>query len=317
MKRISIGVLITVVFLICGGQGFSAESGSPAARGNAVSADKLPESLSGLNVKDYFIASGTAPVGKIMMLSGGVVVHHKDTGKAYFAARGDAVFGGDVFYSLKGSRCRVKFVTADLVTIGEDTVISIDELVDDRGARKKKSVFSMVKGKAMFYVVRLFRYKTVDATVKTQTAVMGVRGTQFGVEVVPGAGKLAQGQRITIADASENGFQMLAESMAAGGQGGFTKVIVFAGKVFVVSGDSVVELPAGQEGIFWEDGSIEENAIVVDSLTEFLMVMGMTPEEIKDFLDGIDTRDEDFMQQVLDKLNEDKMDSGDTSGGGM
>jgi len=35
----------------------------------------------------------------------------------------------------------------------------------------------------MFYVVRLFKYKTVSASVKTPTAVMGVRGTKFGVEV--------------------------------------------------------------------------------------------------------------------------------------
>ena len=41
----------------------------------------------------------------------------------------------------------------------------------------------MLRGKVMFYAVRLFKYRTASMSVKTPTAVVGVRGTKFGVEV--------------------------------------------------------------------------------------------------------------------------------------
>jgi len=67
--------------------------------------------------------------------------------------------------------------------MGADTQIDIEEFVDDYELQKKESTIGMMKGKAMFYVIPLFRYKDISTTVKTQTAVMGVRGTKFGVEV--------------------------------------------------------------------------------------------------------------------------------------
>ncbi len=42
---------------------------------------------------------------------------------------------------------------------------------------------SVLKGKAMFYAMRLFGHQKRDVTVKTPTAVAGVRGTKFGIHV--------------------------------------------------------------------------------------------------------------------------------------
>lgn len=67
--------------------------------------------------------------------------------------------------------------------MGENSKVVIDEVSEDIGLKKKKAVYSMLKGKAMFYITRLFKYKYVSAIVKTPTAVAGVRGTKFGVEI--------------------------------------------------------------------------------------------------------------------------------------
>ena len=183
MKRHILVVLFAVTLMLTGLQAAPSRADTDFDRGNAVPGEALPEALKALDVKDYYVASGAEPVGLIQTVTGHVVVLNGETGEAYFAAAGDAVFQQDALFTLEESRCRIKFITEDVVTMGENTRIDIDELVDDRELQKKKSTISMLKGKAMFYVIPLFRYKDVSTTVKTPTAVCGVRGTKFGVEV--------------------------------------------------------------------------------------------------------------------------------------
>ncbi len=183
MKRHILVVLFAVTLMLTGLQAAPSRADTDLDRGNAVPGEALPEALQALDVKDYYVASGAEPVGLIQTVTGHVVVLHGETGEAYFAAPGDAVFQQDALFALEGSRCRIKFSTEDVITMGSDTQIAIEEFVDDHELQKKKSTIRMLKGKAMFYVIPLFRYKDVSFTVETQTAVMGVRGTKFGVEV--------------------------------------------------------------------------------------------------------------------------------------
>ncbi len=181
MKQYSIVVVLALTLLFFGLQAALADT--DPNRGNAAPRDALPEELKALDIKDYYVASEATPVGLIRSVTGHVAVLHKETGEAYFAAAGDAIFQQDALFTLEESRCRVRFSTEDVITMGEDTRIDIEEFVDNHELQKKKSTIRMLKGKAMFYVVPLFRYKDISTTVKTLTAVMGVRGTKFGVEV--------------------------------------------------------------------------------------------------------------------------------------
>ena len=181
-------------------------------RGNAAPSEAFPEDLKNLDVKDYFIALEAEPVGLIQTVTGHVVVLHGKTNEAYFAAQGDTIFQQDALLTLEESRCRVRFVSEDVITMGEDARIDIEELVDDHELQRKKSTFNMFRGKAMFYVVRLFRHKNVSASVKTKTAVVGIRGTKFGVEVRKASGRLAQSKPLYIANASDSGLFYLAQA---------------------------------------------------------------------------------------------------------
>jgi len=182
------------------------------ARGSVVPVEDLPEDLEDLDIKDYFIDLKAEPVGLIQTVTGHVVVLHEKTNEAYFAVQGDVVFQHDALFTLEESRCRVRFISEDVITMGEDARIGIDEVVDDQELQEKKSNFSMARGKAMFYVLRLFRHKNIEASVKTKTAVAGVRGTKFGVEVRKASGRLAQSEPLYIADASDSGFLYLAQA---------------------------------------------------------------------------------------------------------
>ncbi|NVL90255.1 MAG: FecR domain-containing protein [Desulfobacterales bacterium] len=227
MKRhVFVVVVFTLTFLFSGLQTASPRTTDP--RGNAASDEALPKEMEGLDVKDYYIASKAKPIGLIQTVTGHMVVLHRDTNRAYFAAQGDAIFQQDALFTLEESRCRIKFVTEDVITMGEDTRIDVDEIIDDHELQKKKSTISMLRGKGMFYVVPLFRYKDISTSVKTPTAVCGVRGTKFGVEVRESGGKLAQVGPVYIADASDTGFSYLAQETPADTE---TVVHCFEGEV--------------------------------------------------------------------------------------
>ena len=173
-----------------------------AERGLFVPDDLLPAELQGMAVKDFYVPAGGEEVGKISMVGGHLVVLHKDTGEAFFAQEGDGIFEQDLFFTLQDSKCRLNFNNADVISMAADTKISIDEMVDDRDKKEKKSLVSMLRGKAMFYVVKLFKYRKTSATVNTPTAVCGVRGTKFVITISKETKKSAQGIPVYLADLS-------------------------------------------------------------------------------------------------------------------
>lgn len=209
MKRYILPALLALTFLLCGPQAAFSKATAAANRGNAAHREALPQDLRDLEVKDFYIDSDAPPAGLIQTITGHVVVLHEDTGKAFFAAAGDAVFKHDVIFTLADSRCRLKFTTEDVVTIGDNARLGLEEYSDNRPEKKKTTTFNMVRGKAMFYAVRLFKYRTTATSVKTPTAVVGVRGTKFGVEVRKAGDNIAASRPIYLAAASYGGLQHL------------------------------------------------------------------------------------------------------------
>lgn len=186
-------------------------------QGNPFADQDVPDELRAMDIKQQFIPSQTEPVGNVQTVQGNLVVIHGGTDQAFFAASGDRVYKNDILLTLKASRCRVTFDTADLITMGQNTRIDIDEVIDDRANERKSSVLNMLRGKAMFYVVRLFRYKKTTARVKTPTAICGVRGTKFGVEVLTDVDLQARGRLLYVADASDSNVRaLLAQAPPAG-----------------------------------------------------------------------------------------------------
>jgi len=165
------------VWLLLGGAALAQATG----RGNDAA---LPESLRDVDIRERFVPlRGVETAGRIDALEGTVVVIHRDAGEAYFGRAGDPVYENDALETLRGSRCRIRFRNEDVVTMASETRFGVDTYREQRETEKPRSLFSMVKGKAMFYALRLFGRRDREVTVKTPTAVAGVRGTKFGVHV--------------------------------------------------------------------------------------------------------------------------------------
>ncbi len=204
-----------------------------AERGAGVSKEMLPRELRGITINNAFIPSSGKEAGVIQEVSGAVIVARENLQQAYFAAPGDKIYEKDTFFTLKNSRCRFRLLFEDVISVGDNAKISVTKFIDDRKSQEKHASFNMVKGKVMFYTMRLFRYKNASMTVDTPTSIAGVRGTKFGVEVaLLKEDTDTAGKPIYVADASDKAFIHLAQ---ANSQGSVTNVHAFDGNLYVTS----------------------------------------------------------------------------------
>ena len=230
-------LILALGLLIAAAPGWAAPARSKAP------ANMLPTELKGVDVKDYYIGPGAKDAGMIQTVIGYVVVA-REGNRAYYAAPGDRLFEKDIIYTLKGSRCRFQMNGQDVITMGENTHLGIKTTETNPQAQTKTTVFSMLKGKAMFYALRLFKYRNTSMTVETPTAVSGVRGTKWGVEVTEVADAGSKGRAslpILVADNSpDGGFRHLASwedfSFGSGTRANYvTTILCFSGTIFTGS----------------------------------------------------------------------------------
>jgi hypothetical protein len=206
-----------------------------SGRGKSVSINLLPGELKHLDIRDEFIPSSGKEAGIIQTIIGHMIVAREDLRTAYYAAPGDKLFERDVLFTLKGSKSRFKLIGEDVVTMGENTRMGIKSFQENTQKSAKSSVFTMDKGKAMFYALRLFKHQSNSMVVESPTAVCGVRGTKWGVEVVELAGKETASRPIQVADTSDLGFRLLAQANPPTPPQFQTTILCFSGTVFTGS----------------------------------------------------------------------------------
>jgi len=235
----------------------------------------IPAELRGVDIKDYYNGSGTRDAGVIQTTSGHVIVARDGMKQAYFAARGDRLFEKDTVVTLKGSRCRFQLNGQDIVTLGENTRLAIKTAFENRKTQSKTSIFSMLRGKAMFYAIRLLKYRNTAMTVETPTAVSGVRGTKWGVEVIETTGTPSASLPLFVADAtSTGGFHQLAQLSRSMYR---ANIYCFEGSVFVnspITGQTITL--AGGQGVSADDRGLgQPAAIPPDAMNQFLNDTGI------------------------------------------
>jgi hypothetical protein len=124
-------------------------------------------------------ADAAAKAGRVTFQSGDTWV--LKTGKAIALHQGDSVFPHDVVVTGKRSRIKLRMVDDTVVYVGSKSRIKI-KTYQMSGKSLVKGLFDMLWGKARFLVNKLKR-RGSSFSVSTKTAVIGVRGTEFSVEV--------------------------------------------------------------------------------------------------------------------------------------
>ncbi len=96
----------------------------------------------------------------------------------------DNVEVGDVLRTKSLSKAQITFMDNTVITISPESRIAIEEyMFDPKG--KRSAVLQLFQGLAHVVVSKLFKVSEPDFVVKTQTAVMGVRGTDVGLRIHP------------------------------------------------------------------------------------------------------------------------------------
>lgn len=202
-------------------------------RGTGVPVEALPDEFKDMEIKDYFVPTKLKRVGVIHALVGNVVVIHRDTKKAFFGKAGDYIHENDSINTLAKSRCRLRFFDENIINMAENTRFAVESFVDQRKLGKKRSLFSMLKGRAMFYAMRLFRYKDSRFNVKTPTAIVGVRGTKFAMHVYRVGEEKSADAGIKVADSGNEIGRYLAQLGTGGTETIYTDAICYEGIIDV------------------------------------------------------------------------------------
>lgn len=133
-----------------------------------------------------FLASVPAAaqtVGKVTEIQGMVNVK-KPSGQLIRAALKTVVAQGDEVRTEKGAKVTILFQDGSILRLGPNTTIRINKLVQQKDKGVVQAVYEVVGGTVMSVVGGLFGGGGNSYQVKTPTAVSGVRGTMFIVQVV-------------------------------------------------------------------------------------------------------------------------------------
>lgn len=163
LKRRSIYTLCAIMVLFFIGSAFGFEP-------------MLPD---GLVIEDIFKPGFGAPVGKVQLVQGEVVIMHADMPSGYLAQEDLPLFKGDTIITLEKGRIRFELNDESVLTLASRTKLVINRSVYDPTKKSRSSFLGMSLGKARFWVVKLMDFTRSEFRVKTRTAVMGVRGSDF------------------------------------------------------------------------------------------------------------------------------------------
>jgi hypothetical protein len=136
----------------------------------------LPE---GLTVAKQFAPGYGAPIGKILLLQGKIVIVHQGIESGFPAAKGKPLFKGDTIYTDRKSRIRFRMNDGSVMTLSSQTKLTINKSIYNPGKKRRTSFLSLALGKARFLVTRMLNFNKSSFKVKAGTFVAGVRGSDF------------------------------------------------------------------------------------------------------------------------------------------
>ncbi|MEJ2096931.1 MAG: FecR domain-containing protein [Deltaproteobacteria bacterium] len=169
-KLLFTSCLVVLILLAAGEYAAAASSGR----------ELLPD---GLVMESTFMPGRGRSIGKIQVVVGEAVIIHGDGLKGYAAERGLHLYAGDALITLESAKLRFRLNDGSILSMASETKMTLNKSVYQKKTKERSSFLSMVFGKARFFVVKLLDYKRSEFRVKTPTAVCGVRGSDFILEV--------------------------------------------------------------------------------------------------------------------------------------
>ncbi len=145
----------------------------------------------GLVIKDKFLHGKGLPIGKVYSVQADVIIIHSDKKYGYRAKKNLPLFIGDTIITRDKGRIEAVLNDGSTIILVPDTGIELSESMYDKKKGIRSSLVNMTLGKARFLVTKLVDFKRSDFKVKTETAIAGVRGSDFIIKTSPGFTEIA------------------------------------------------------------------------------------------------------------------------------
>ncbi|MDD3581845.1 MAG: FecR family protein [Desulfobacca sp.] len=133
------------------------------------------------------LGAQAAVVGHLTQLEGRVDLLKAGKLPAVSAKIQDPVEPGDVIRTKSVSKAQVKFLDDSLLTIGPSSRVAIEEYLLDMQKKERRAVLQVFQGLIHAVVNQIFKTDPPDFVLKTHTAVIGVRGTEWYAQLIPAA----------------------------------------------------------------------------------------------------------------------------------
>lgn len=135
----------------------------------------------GLTIEDAFKPGIGDPVGRIGKVGGKAVIVHADQNIGYRAKKDLPIFQDDTIITLKEGRIELLLSDGSKMTLASSTKLIISRHVYNTNFKTRSSFVEMTFGKVRFVVRKLTGFKQSKFNIKTKTAILGVRGSDFVV----------------------------------------------------------------------------------------------------------------------------------------
>jgi hypothetical protein len=130
----------------------------------------------------WFLTSPVCPraevVGRFLKVEGAVDLLKK--GKPALTPKvQDGLEPGDVIQTRTQGRAQVKFVDDSVLTIAPDSKVGIESYMYDKAKGSRNAVLQVFQGLVKTAVAKIFQTREPNFMMKTSTAILGVRGTEW------------------------------------------------------------------------------------------------------------------------------------------
>lgn len=139
--------------------------------------------IGGLVIEKVFKPGSGQKIGSLLMVQGDAfIVHAGDEKTAYRAGENLPLFKGDTLITLKKGRLQLELSDTSVLTVASETRLTLTRSVFDAERKTRSSFVDMFFGKVRYVVKKYTDFGTRDFKVKTKTAIVGVRGSDFIVK---------------------------------------------------------------------------------------------------------------------------------------
>lgn len=187
-KKFSMGVIALIgVCLVFGiSTLYSADDGYKLLDNFKSFEPRVPLIPVGMRIDKDFMGGVERKVGKVQKVQGKVYAIHKNDNVAYRLKAKHPIFEGDTL--ITGSRSRINAAMQDqsVLSMAPNAKLVVSKLKYDKKKNTRSTIMGLFWGSARFIVKKLSGEPSYQ--VRTETAVCGVRGTDFAVSVAPAEG---------------------------------------------------------------------------------------------------------------------------------